>query len=132
MSELQGRISLHRKIQDDPFYPKGREFSKYEALLDLLLLANHTEAEVVIGSSIYKVKRGELIYSMTTLSRRWKWGRGKVKRFLKLLQKRGTIDFKTDTQTTHITICKYDTYQGGRTSNEQQTDIKRTSNGHKQ
>ena len=125
-----GWISLHRKIWDNFLFPKNREFTKFEAWIDLLLMANHKEQKVFLKSTMYNVKRGQIVRSMKTLSERWKWSRSKVKRYLKMIQECSMIELKTDTITTTITICNYDSYQDGRTSNEHQTDIKRTSNEH--
>lgn len=116
--EKTGWISIHRKIQDDLIYPKGRPFTKYEAWIDLIMEVNHTDQEVLIGNRIVKCKRGQSIRSQETWAKRWNWDRSKVRRFFKMLQDSGKIESKNEQKTTRITISNYDTYQGKRPHND--------------
>ena len=106
----KGWIKLHRKIQDHWLYNEKRKFSKYEAWLDLLLMANHQDRDVLIDNEISEVKKGDLITSIRTLCERWEWSNTKVKNFLELLQKDSMISYKSDTKKTVITIVKYGVY----------------------
>jgi len=126
----KGWISINRKIQCHWLWQEKREFSKLEAWFDILLTVNHSEQKVMIKNTLFTVKRGQSIKSLETWSKRWKWSRGRVKRFFDLLKLDEMIDYKTNNKTTVITVCKYDNYQDKRTSNEQQTNIKQTSNEH--
>lgn len=127
---MEGWISLHRKLQDNWMWKEKREFSKAEAWIDILLLVNHKDGETVVKNKVYKVKRGDSLVSVKTWANRWGWTRGRAKRFLDLLQEQGMIRFKSDSKTTHLTVCNYDSYQTKQTSNEHQIDIKQTSNEH--
>ena len=126
----KGWISLNRKIQSHWLWVEKREFSKLEAWLDILLTVNYTEKKVMIKNTLFTVKRGQSIKSLETWASRWKWSRGRVKRFFDLLKNDGMIEYKTNSKTTELTVCKYDSYQDTQTSNEHQTDIKQTSNEH--
>ena len=123
---MSGYISLHRQIKDNWMWTEKREFSKLEAWLDILLSVNHKEAEVVIKFKVYKVKRGESIKSLDSWAKSWNWNKSKVRRFLKLLEEQGNITLKNETQTTRITVCKYDSYQTN--GNASETQVKRKRN----
>lgn len=126
----KGWISIHRELKDHWLWEKNRVFSQAEAWIDLLISATHDDQKVKIGLQIYEVKRGDQVRSLKTLSEEWNWSRSKVKRFLELLQKENMVRLKSDTQTTQISICNYDTYQKERNANETLANIKRTSNEH--
>jgi hypothetical protein len=124
----RGYFAVWRKIQDHPFYREPREFSKYEAWLDLLMEAQHeTEPQrIVLGMNIVECNYGECIKSMQTWAERWMWSRSKVFRFLKLLKKMGQIDTESETITTRIKIINYESYDPKRNGNE--TQVKRRRN----
>jgi len=127
---MKGWISLHRSIEEHWLYPKGREFTKYEAWIDILLQVNHAEKKVMIKDELFLCKRGDSVRSLKEWGKRWGWSRNKVRRFLELLEKDSMIVLRPDTKTTHLTVCNYDTYQVARNSNGHQTDTARTSDGH--
>lgn len=94
--------------------------------LDILLEVNHAPAKVVINNKIYDCNRGEKLYSLDTWAVRWGTNKSKVRRFLQLLQNDNMIVLKSETQTTRLTVCKYDTYQDMRNGDE--THLKRKRN----
>ena len=124
---MEGWISLYRKIQESKIYPKGRRFTEFEAWIDLLLNANHSDQEVILGYNIYICKRGQQLRSQETLAKHWNWSKSKVRRTLHLFQKCFMIELKPDRKTTQITICNYDKYQSERTASEPQVNRKRTA-----
>ena len=105
-----GWIKLHRQIQQSEFWFSER-FTKIQAWIDLLLLANHAPATFFIRGIEIHVERGQLAYAQTTLARRWKWNERTVARLIKLLEKRQMVQTKTDNVTTVITILNYSKYQ---------------------
>ena len=132
MKQPKGWISLHRTIEDHWLYPKNREFTKYEAWIDILLETNHSEQKVLIKDNLITCKRGESVRSMKEWANRWNWSKSKVKRFFDLLQSDSMIEYKSVQITTHLTVCNYDSYQDSRNANETQTNLRRTSDEHKQ
>ena len=94
--------------------------------LDILLEVNHSPAKVVINNKIYDCNRGEKLYSLDTWAVRWGTNKSKVRRFLTLLQNDNMIVLKSETQTTRLTVCKYETYQDMRNGDE--THLKRKRN----
>ena len=123
----KGWISLHRKIQDHWLWENKESYSNIQAWIDILLTVNHTDKKVLIKSTLFDVKRGDSIMSLDTWANRWNWNKSKVRRFLKVLEVDGMIQLKNETQTTRITVCKYDSYQDIGNTNE--TEVKRKRNG---
>ena len=93
--------------------------------LDILLEVNHAPAKVVIKNKIYDCNRGEKLYSLDTWANRWGTNKSKVRRFLQLLQNDNMIVLKSETQTTRLIVCKYNTYQDMRHADETQMKHKR-------
>lgn len=109
---MQGFIKLHRKIKDHWLYLEKRKFSRYEAWIDLLMMASHKENKFVHGNELLEVKRGQFITSIRKLGDRWCWSNTKVSSFLDLLKSDGMIDYKKDTKKTVVTIVNYGIYHG--------------------
>ena len=124
---MSGWIKLHRKINDNPVLKKSRVYSNFEAFIWLLLKANYDNAKVVIGSTIYKLKKGEMITSLKKLQKQFGWGNSRLNTFLKLLKDDGMIDYKSNTQLTLITISNYKDLQGKQTANKLQPTHKQTA-----
>ncbi len=95
--------------------------------LDILLEVNHATAKVVIKNKIYDCNRGEKLYSLDTWAHRWGTNKSKARRFLQLLQNDNMIVLKSETQTTRLIVCKYDTYQDMRNADETQMKRKRNA-----
>lgn len=107
---MEGWISLHRKLTKHWLW-ENKQKTKLEAWIDLLFLANHEDGIVEFREETIHVKRGQHITSELKLAARWKWSRGKIKRFLNRLQTDKMLDIKQDNRKTIITICNYSTYQ---------------------
>ena len=121
-----GWIKVHRQIQSHWLYTDKREFSYFEAWIDILLTVNHADAKTMIQGTLYEVKRGQSINSLDTWAKRWKWSKSKVRRFLKTLENDSMIETKSETITTRLTVCNYDSYQDERNADE--TRMKRKRN----
>ncbi len=93
---MEGWIKLHRKILDHPFFKERRVFSKFEAWIDLLLMANHKAHQFLLGSTMIEARRGELITSELKLMERWQWSKAKVRRFIKRLEDERMVIKKAD------------------------------------
>lgn len=105
-----GWISIHRKIQDNLIW-EDKPFSRGQAWIDLLLLANHEDRQVLFNGNAIQVKRGEKITSLRQLSDRWGWSITKVKKFLNLLSDEKMISYKSDSKKTVYSIVNYEVYQ---------------------
>jgi hypothetical protein len=126
-----GYISLHRKIFENKLW-EDKPFSRAQAWIDLLLLAQYSDSSFFIRTIEIKVKRGQLAYSVKTLAKRWGWSRPKVDRFLKYLKNEHQIEHQKNNLTTLISIIKYEDYQNKNASerapNVHQTCTKRAHN----
>ncbi len=123
-----GWIKLHRKIIDGPLWV-GEPFTRGQAWVDLLLIANHKPGYFRSRGVRVDVDRGQTGYALETLANRWMWSRGKVVRFLRELETEGQLVTQKTNVTTIITICNYDQYQENGQQIDTQTDSKRTANG---
>lgn len=106
----KGWVSIHRKILDNWIWEEDT-FSRGQAWIDLILLANHEEKKVMFDGNLIVVEKGSRITSLRKLSERWKWSTTKTKKFLDVLQSDGMITYKSDSKKTTYTICNYNTYQ---------------------
>ncbi len=111
---MEGWIKLNRSIQSHWIYSEKRKFSKYEAWIDILMTVNFSDNKCLIKGTLYEIKRGESILSMDKWAKRWNWDKSAVRRFFNLLKIDNMIEFKSDNTTTHLKVCKYESYQGER------------------
>ena len=124
---MDGWIKLHRKIMDTPLY-LSEPFTRAQAWIDLLLLANHKESFFYVRGNKVTVGRGQIGTSSRTLASRWQWSRGKVERFLQELEESEQIKPQKTNVITLISICNYDDYQKTEPQNEPQKDHRKTTN----
>ncbi len=118
-------------------------FTRGQAWVDMCGLANHEDGFIRVRGVRFNIKRGQLGWSEVTLAHRWRWSRGKLKRFLNELKNNGDIVQQTNNVSSLITIVKYDLWQGDSTANStandtasstangQQTDSKQDTNNKK-
>ena len=129
---MDGWIKLYKKIADGPDW-LSEPFTKAQAWVDLLLLANYKVGHIRKRGILVEIQRGEVGLSQRSLAERWKWSRGKVLRFLDELKTRQQIDTTTVPQNPHLSgliiIINYDKYQTDGTT-DGTTDGPQT--GHKQ
>ena len=122
-------IYLDRGILDHWTY-KDKPFNRSMAWIDMLLIADHTTHTKLWRGKPTVFKRGDVNLSITELSKRWGWSRGKTRRFILNLEMDGMINIKRTPERTVITIVKYGTFQDKRTPKRTPNDTpKRTSDG---
>lgn len=108
---MNGYIKLHRQLLDNPIWTCER-FSKGQAWVDLLLLANHKDNKIIKNGRFDIVKRGQVMTSIHKLSARWSWSVNTVKTFLNLLESDNMIQRRSDSVCTVIDIVNYQSFQG--------------------
>lgn len=125
----QGYVALHRKIQEHPFYKEKREFSKYEAWVDILMEVQHSlkPKDVVIGMNVLQCHYGESLKSVKTWAKRWNWTESKVRRYFDLLKKMNQIRTKSEVKTTRLFVINYEGYDPKRRASDEQTKCKRSA-----
>jgi hypothetical protein len=126
---MAGWIKLHRKLTENPLWANER-FSKGQAWIDLLLLANHKDSKIIIGNQLIICKRGQCALSVNSYQARWGWSRQQIRGFFTLLESLSMIERNPTNKTTIITICNYESYQGEQPSDNHQITIAQPSNNH--
>ena len=114
-----GWIKLYRSSFENELYSE-ESFTRFQAWVDLLLLANHKDNFFMKRGTVVKVPRGTVGYSMKELAKRWKWSINKVSRFIKTLESEHINQVKSQKTniTTLISILNYEKYQLGESANE--------------
>lgn len=123
----QGWVAIYRQIQDHWLWEE-KPFSKAQAWIDMLLLANHDDNKFLLGNELVEVKCGSFITSEVKLMERWGWGKSKTRAFLDLLQSDEMIIKKSDRKKTTITIVNYKEFSSLETTDRPRTDRKQTNN----
>lgn len=111
---MDGYIKLHRKLFENKYYFK-QKFTYSQAWTDLLLLAKEKDDYVQKRGMRIMLKRGQIGEGIETLATRWKWSRGKVKRFINELKTDHQIEHQNIDVTTLISIVNYDKYNSSST-----------------
>lgn len=128
---MAGWIKLYRQLANNPLWT-SEPFTKGQAWVDLLILANHKDNFFYKRGNKVIVKRGQVGYSTRGLADRWKWSRGKVDRFLDDLTDELQIEPQKSNVTTIISILNYASFQDREPQAEPQAGRKRAANGPKQ
>lgn len=103
-------MSIHRAIQSHWLW-EDKPFSRGQAWIDLILLANHEDRTIFFDGKPEIVKRGSFLTSTSKLMQRWGWGNRKVLIFLEQLEKEGMLVRSPRKRCTGITLVNYGLYQ---------------------
>jgi len=108
----EGWIKLHRQLMDHDLWTQ-EPFTRGQAWVDLLMLANHAPAQFRVRGNLVLVNRGEVARSEDSLAQRWKWSRNKVRRFMVELSEKTIqqIEQQKSPILSKIRIINYDLYQ---------------------
>ena len=112
-----GWIKIDRQLKDHWIWT-GEKFTRGQAWVDLLMLANWEDATMVFNGQVTHVERGQLMTTIGYLAKRWMWSDNKVRRFMADLRAEGMV--RTNGRAngrangTLITIEKYAFFQDGR------------------
>lgn len=122
----KGWIAIDRKIFDHWLW-SDKPFSRGQAWIDLLLMANHQNNKFLLGNELLEVERGSFITSELKLMDRWGWSKSKVRYFLNALESDSMLVKKSDRKKTTITIVNYSAYQDLQTTEEPQKNHRKTT-----
>ena len=100
---MKGHFSLARELLQSPLWTADR-FSKGQALVDLIGLANWGPGSTVKRGVTITLNAAELAVSERELSQRWQWTRTTVRRFLGALQEEGIITLRRSNLVTILKI----------------------------
>ena len=100
---------MHRGVRDHWIW--NEPHSSYQAFSDLIFSANWCEATIRFDGQLVALSRGQFVTSELKLADSWKWSRGKVARFLKLLIQDKMIQVERISKGSIVTINNYEKYQ---------------------
>ncbi|MFA5375861.1 MAG: hypothetical protein WC455_08980 [Dehalococcoidia bacterium] len=112
-----GYIKYWRSSQENELY-FADPFTHWQAWTDLLILAAYKDTTVFVRGIAVHLKPGDVLAGEDFLASRWKWSRGKVRRFLSYLESKTvqqTVQQKTNVCTV-VSILNWSAYQGNGTA----------------
>ena len=121
-----GFIKLDRALFENPLWT-AEPFTKAQAWVDLIQLANFADKTKYYRGSFHEIKRGQIVTSQRTLAERWKWSKAKVATFIRTLEDAAMVTTDNTNRWTVLTIVNYAKYQDGPTTKRPQ---KRPQNDH--
>lgn len=125
---MSGWVKVNRNLLEHWIW-NDKPFSKGQAWIDIILLANHSDKKVLVGGEFVEIERGSFITSELKLMERWGWSKNKVRSFLQILQTDSMIVKKTDRKRTTINVVNYGKYQISETTKEPPMDHEWTTDG---
>jgi hypothetical protein len=114
-------FTLTRKFLESDMW-LSEKFTKGQAWVDLVGLANWNDTTAELRGIKFPVKRGQVARSERFLTKRWKWSRNKVRRFLNELESEHQIEPQKNNVTSLFSIINYDKYQLNGTTNDTTDD----------
>lgn len=122
---MNGYIKIHREIIDHWIFQKPEYL---RAWVYMIVRANYKDRDILVGSRVVKLKRGEFITSRENFAEDTKISIQTVRTFWRLLEDEGLIKRKSTSISTKITICEYDTYQSEQPANNQRVTNEQPTN----
>lgn len=104
-------IKLYRKVMDNAIFLE-LPYDRWHAFEFLILKARRFPTVTILKGKPIKLEVGQLICGEEKLAVKWGWSRGKVKRYLDMLENLGMIKKNGTPYGTLITIENYTKYQG--------------------
>ena len=127
MCSNNGWIELHRALLENPIVMKSAEHCAIWNCL--LLMATHTDKDVIFDGKRITLKKGQLITGRRSLANLFhkQLSESKVQRILKDFENEHQIEQQTCSQNRLITIVNWELYQKREQQSEQQVNNERTT-----
>jgi hypothetical protein len=116
----QGWISLHRKIEDNPIFQNEKALKIW---IWVLIRANHTETDILLGRNLIHLKVGQFVFGSDTACERLKMSKSTIHFWLNFLKLERYIERKVTNKYSIITVLNYSRYQ----TVERQVEYKRNA-----
>ena len=107
---MSGFFKIERDFLSSTFW-LSEPFTKPQAWVDLIGLANYADKTKYYKSTFQKIKRGQIVTSKQALAERWKWSKHKVHAFLRTLEAAEMLTIESTTKGTLLTVVNYAIYQ---------------------
>lgn len=125
MIKIDGWISLHRKLLDNPVVCKDNDH--LAVWVYLLLNATHSGYDIMFEGTRVTLKPGQLVTGRKSISSKLKVSESKVQRILKTFEIEQQIEQQTTPRNRLISILNWSSYQQSEQQFEQQLNNKRTT-----
>lgn len=112
-------IKLDRELFDSPLW-LSEPFTKAQAWVDLIAMANYADKTKYYKGDFQKIKRGQIVTSQRTLAERWKWSKSKVATYIRALERAEMVSTDNTNRWTVLTIVNYAFYQDSKTTKRPQ------------
>jgi hypothetical protein len=122
MSKNVGWIKLSRKFADHWLYNTGEPYTQREAWLDILLSVNYEKKKAFISNKAIICHEGQVLFSLRSWSKKWRWSTSKVRRFFEKLVEDDMIKIEGLNDTTRLTVLNWQQYQGNSTKHLNDTE----------
>ncbi|MEN3973095.1 hypothetical protein WJS89_10485 [Sphingomicrobium sp. XHP0235] len=106
----RGFVKLHRGWEDSAHFRK-EAYCERAAWAWLLSNAAWKDTHRRTSKGLVEVKRGELHVSLRQLGKVWGWSKGKVERFISVLETAHSVTQRTGQGGRILTICNFNKYQ---------------------
>lgn len=114
-------FKIDRKLLDDEFW-LSEPFTKPQAWVDLIGLANYGDVKRMEGEKMVTYARGSVVTSVRTLANRWRWSQEKVRNYLAALESDSMASAKKSARGIIITLENYAFYQDTHKKTERKTE----------
>lgn len=111
----KGFLAVPRWIFEDERW-LSEPFTRSMAHIDLLAHARYAAGRITYRGVTVELARGEVAWSEEYMAKRWRWSRGKVRRFLAKLESEQQIVQRKSNLTTVIAITNYDAFESDGTA----------------
>ncbi len=129
---MEGWITLNRSLLDHHVW-SGEPFTRGQAWVDLLLIANHAPRRTMIDGQIIELQPGSYVTSIRRLADRWERSTKWTMKFLEHLESDNMIETKVigngNAKRTVLFIVKYGIYQASYMTEETQRNTQRKRKG---
>lgn len=122
---MEGWISLHRKMLDNPIVCKDSDHMA--VWVYLLLNATHTDRSTLFAGKKITLTSGQLLTGRKSISLKLNIAESKVQRILKTFEIERQIEQQTSNKNRLITIVSWSEYQDAEQQSKQQLNNKRTT-----
>lgn len=130
---MQGWISLHRKIRQNPVFS---DLQLFRLWIICLTEASHKEHEILVGKQVVKLEKGQFVTGRFEIGLKYNEGlkpKDRVKditvwRWLKTLEELDFMIINSNNKFSLCTVLKWSDYQNFDQQNDQQMINKRSAN----